>query len=186
MKNPDLEQIAKILQYEPETGAAKWLPRTPDMFDPVGQRNAEGCCANWNARYAGRPAMTYVGSHGYRCGNLFGKVMLLHRVAMGLILGGWDFEYVDHINGDKLDNRALNLRPCSNAENLRNGAKRKGSSRYKGVCFHRQNKNWIASITVNYKTKHLGSFCSEIEAAMAYDEAAKALHGNYARLNFDK
>jgi hypothetical protein len=155
------------------------------MFEVKGQRGQEGSCANWNSRYAGKPAMTYIGAHGYRCGNLLGSVRLLHRVAMALILDSWGFDFVDHINGNKLDNRACNLRPCSNAENLRNSAPRRGSSTFKGVCFHKQNKNWVASITLDGQTRHLGSFSSEIDAAKAYDAAATQLHGEYARLNFE-
>lgn len=184
MENPSTDQIRAVLKYDPETGLCTWLPRKPHMFQPTGTRGAEGCCANWNSRYAGSPAMTYIGSHGYRAGNLFGKVRLLHRVAMALILDHWDFDHVDHINGDKLDNRAVNLRPCTNAENLRNGLSRGGSSRFKGVCFHKQNKNWISSITLNGKTTHLGSFESEVDAAIAYDKAAKEMHGKFARTNF--
>ena len=184
MKNPDIDQIKKVIAYNPETGRAVWLPRTPDMFDAKGQRSAAGSCSNWNARYAGLPAFTYVGSGGYYRGHILGASQLLHRVAMALIRGGWDFRYVDHINGNKMDNRASNLRECSNAENIRNAASRGGSSVYKGVCFHKQNKNWIANITVNYKTKHLGSFATELEAALCYDEAARDIHGEFARTNF--
>lgn len=184
MTNPDIDQIASVLNYNPDTGRAKWLERTPDMFEAKGKRSAKGCCANWNARYAGKPAFTYVGSGGYYRGHLLGKTHLLHRVAMALIVGDWSFDYVDHINGNRLDNRSCNLRPCSNVENIRNSMSRGGSSAYKGVSFHKQNRNWIASITANYKTRHLGSFQSEIEAALAYDDAAREIHGDFARTNF--
>lgn len=185
MANPDINTLRKIIEYTPETGEFKWKRRTPEMFVPRGTRSAAGCCANWNSRYAGKAALTFVGSHGYRCGNLLGAVRLAHRVAMAMIVGGWNFDYVDHINGDKLNNRACNLRACSNAENLRNSKARDGgSSRFKGVCWHKQNRNWLASITVDGRAKHIGSFENEIEAAQAYDDAARRLHGEFCRLNF--
>ena len=129
--------------------------------------------------------MSYVSKLGYKRGNIFDSGYLAHRVAMAMILGGWDFGYVDHIDGDRGNNAAKNLRPCSNAENLRNRVKGCGLSKYKGVHFHVKNKNWIASITVDYKTKHLGCFDSEQGAAKAYDEAAKVMHKDFARLNFE-
>lgn len=96
-------------------------------------------------------------------------------------------ESVDHINGDGLDNRRSNLRVCSHAENRRNSKKvsgrRKLASHYKGVS-HPSKNRWTASITVMWKTLHIGSFKTEIEAARAYDEAARNHHGVFARLNF--
>jgi len=184
MKNPDIEILKAVISYKPETGKFVWLPRTPDMFEAKGRRSAEGCCANWNSRYAGNPALTYIGTHGYYCGNLFGSVRLAHRVAMAIISGGWDFEYVDHINGDKLDNRACNLRACTNAQNLYNSRQRLGGhSKYKGVSWNKGNQKWVAYITVNGRNKHLGCFKDQESAAMAYNRASVDLHGQHGRLN---
>jgi len=94
---------------------------------------------------------------------------------------------IDHINGDALDNRKSNLRICSHAENIRNGKKGKNcSSSYKGVGWFKLRKKWRARIMIDYKDKHLGLFSNEIDAAKAYDEAARELHGEFARLNFPK
>jgi len=184
MKNPDIETLRAVIEYNRETGGFVWKRRTADLFEAKGQRSAEGCCNNWNARYAGKPALTYIGSHGYKCGNLLGEVRLAHRVAMALMLGHWDFEYVDHINGDKLDNRAENLRHCSNAENLRNLSPRKGGySKYKGVSWNKGNAKWVASICVDGRNKHLGVFDNEQDAAHAYNLASKEFHGEYGRGN---
>lgn len=87
---------------------------------------------------------------------------------------------VDHINGNRLDNRKENLRLCTNGSNNRNKPAKSG---YKGVHFSKTSKQWVAQITKNYKTQHLGLFPTAITAAHAYNKAAKLLHGKYAHLN---
>ena len=91
---------------------------------------------------------------------------------------------IDHINGIGTDNRLSNLRPCTTAQNQHNQKPRKGTSSYKGVYWARQCQRWRASITVHGKTRWLGVFQDEIEAAMAYDVAAQTLCGAFARTNF--
>ena len=59
-----------------------------------------------------------------------------------------------------------------------------GSSKYKGVTWHKMGKKWVAAIQLNRKQYHLGHFSNEIDAARAYDEKAKELHGEFAYLNF--
>lgn len=89
---------------------------------------------------------------------------------------------VDHINGNMLDNRKENLRICTPNQNRRNRSKNKrSSSNYKGVRKFR--KKWRATINVNKKLIHLGTFNSEIEAAIAYNNAALKYFDNYAKLN---
>jgi len=91
---------------------------------------------------------------------------------------------VDHINGNKLDNRRKNLRICLNGSNNRN--KKKYSGEYKGVHRDKRTGRWVAQITKNYRAKHLGTFSSAEEAAIAYNKSAKILHGKYAVLNIIK
>jgi hypothetical protein len=95
---------------------------------------------------------------------------------------------VDHINGDGLDNRKVNLRlatPAQNNWNSKSGMDR-GKSKYKGVKWHKHVKKWAAVISVNGQRKHLGYFADEKQAARAYDKAAKEFRGEYAILNFPK
>src|SRR5207253_3852593 len=91
---------------------------------------------------------------------------------------------VDHRNGDGLDNRRENLRLVAHAQNCRNQRLRPHSSRFKGVTFNRELGRWHAAIMVDYRRIHLGTFDSEEEAALAYDEASRELHGEYGRPNF--
>lgn len=91
---------------------------------------------------------------------------------------------VDHINENKLDNRRGNLRICNRSENTVN-QKARGISKYRGVSYKKDSHKWIAQIKKNYKAYRIGSFNTEIEAAQAYDEKAKELHGTFVQLNFN-
>ncbi len=89
---------------------------------------------------------------------------------------------VDHINGDRLDNRRSNLRAATRQQNSWNsGAQRRRSrtSRYKGVSFDKSRGLWTAHIL----NKNLGRFDTEEEAALTYDKAATELFGEFAYLN---
>lgn len=102
------------------------------------------------------------------------------------LITGWTG--VDHINGNRLDNRKTNLRPASPLQNGRN--KRKPSDNrtgYKGVQFRRdafRSKPWYAIIATNRKKLYLGAYSTPEEAALAYDSAARDLFGEFAALNF--
>jgi hypothetical protein len=91
----------------------------------------------------------------------------------------------DHINRHGLDNRKKNLRNCTKGENnLNQGGERNSASKYKGVYWKKDTKKWAACIKKGGKRKHLGYFDDEAEAAKAYDDAARRLHGQFAGLNF--
>lgn len=120
----------------------------------------------------------YIKSNGYVCNT---KGEYLHRLLMGVTEFG---EYVDHINGNKHDNRRCNLRICSNAENIRNSNIRKdNTSGIKGVWFSKQNNKWIASIKVNYEFKYIGSFDDLNLAIKAREEAEEIYFGEYSYKN---
>jgi hypothetical protein len=103
----------------------------------------------------------------------------LHRVLMNAQRG----QLVDHINGNRLDNRRANLRLVTRSQNQWNRRPNaKGSSPYKGVCWHR--KGWMSRIRVHERRLHLGYYPTPELAAQVYDAAARRLFGLYAQLNF--
>lgn len=108
------------------------------------------------------------------------RYVYMHRVILGLKNG----EFGDHLDGDTLNNRRANLRKCSHSENMRNRTRHRRSAIFKHKGTSRDGNRWRATIVVGGKRTRLGSFPSEHEAAIAYDAAAKRLHGNFARLNF--
>ena len=129
--------------------------------------------------------------------NLGGKKTMkvyLHKQIMGKGEG-----IIDFINGNTLDCRMDNLRFCSRSQDAKN-RKGYGTSKYLGVNFHvskskyknkkgvekiYESSGWLAKIKIKEKYKYLGRFKTEIEAAKAYDIAAKKHHKDFANLNFN-
>lgn len=117
----------------------------------------------------------------YACRRVGNKIVKMHRIILGVDNSKIA---VDHVNGNTLDNRSINLRTCTWAQNLRNSAlKPSNKSGYKGVCFSKRSNKFRATIVVNYKQIHLGVFDTAIEAAKAYNAAALIHHGEFARIN---
>lgn len=103
---------------------------------------------------------------------------LMHRALCGADLG----QIVDHENHDTLDNRRLNLRPGTQAENAKNKRPHRGAkSRFKGVNLC--SGKWQARIFSNGRSYYLGTFAREMDAAAAYDTASTQLHGEFAMTN---
>jgi hypothetical protein len=114
---------------------------------------------------------------------LHGKLISMHRVILER-MGFKNFEQVDHINGNKLDNRRSNLRPATESQNQWNRTKLvNNKSGYKGVHWNKDRSKWRASIRFNRHLYHLGYFTDPIEAAKAYNDAAIEYHGEFAKLN---
>ena len=127
----------------------------------------------------------------YACRHCSGYAILMHRA----LLECPDDKEVDHINGDGLDNRRVNLRVCTRLENAKNrGKSGHNTSGYCGVYFDQfgvtegrkfvRAKPWRAELNANKKRYRLGYFFSPVDAARAYDKAALEHHGAFARLNF--
>jgi hypothetical protein len=102
------------------------------------------------------------------------------------IMNAPDGVQVDHKNRNTLDNQKHNLRLCNNSQNQCNKiATKKNKSGYKGVYKRASESGWCASIQVNKKRFFLGLFDNLIDAARAYDQAAKIYHGEFAKLNLE-
>lgn len=108
-----------------------------------------------------------------------GSTIRMHRIIMQTP-NNMD---TDHINGDTLDNRRCNLRVVTHHQNSMNQKSVGGSSKFKGVSWHKTANKWIAYITINGEMKHLGYFHKEADAAHAYNKSAIELYGEYARIN---
>jgi hypothetical protein len=114
------------------------------------------------------------------------KLGYCHRwvaTRMGLLVGQTPGTEIDHHNGNRLNNQRGNLRLARREQNNANEGSRGGSSIYKGVSWNRRSEAWQAHIMVDYKSRFLGIYESEDDAARAYDLASLVVAGEFARPN---
>ena len=158
---------------------AKAIPLTRGLVAIVDAADYEWL-SQWKWHAVGTPLYSFYAARGVS-ENGVQSVVRMHRA----ILGASKDHAVDHINHDTLDNRRQNLRLCSQAENNRNKSRRRGSSsEYLGVSWCGARGKWQAQININSRNSYIGRFVSEIDAARAYDAAARARYGEFANLNF--
>ena len=150
MQNAELSVLKERLAYVPENGVLTWA---------ISRRGTAK---------AGTIAGT-VDTHGYRQIKINGRLVLAHRIVWAMHHGTWPTGQIDHINGDRLDNRIDNLREVDQRGNSSNSPKHR-AGKLVGCYFQKQIKKWVAQYRENGRTYHLGCFSSEHEAHSAYLE----------------
>lgn len=185
---PDAEILRKILSYDPDSGSLYWRHRPPTMFADGIRLSSAQKSKSWNAKNEGREAFTSKNGDGYRNGAIFGKNYKAHRVIWKLVTG-FDAEMIDHINGDRADNRFCNLRSATRVDNCRNASLyRTNTSGSVGIDFLKsipgqRRGRWRARICVNGKLVALGLFSTREDAVRARKAAERkyGFHPNHGR-----
>ncbi len=108
------------------------------------------------------------------------KKIFMHR----LIMKPPPDMFIDHIDGNGLNNKRENLRICTPRQNAYNRKGKSQGSKYKGIMWNKRTRKWVTQIKHCDKAMQIGSFNNQIDAAKAYDKKAKELFGEFAYLNF--
>jgi hypothetical protein len=166
---PNIERLRETLDYFPDSGELRWKLRLP----------AKGLN---HVRLAGM-LIARLHHSGYIIFRLDRRELLAHRAAWAVHFGAWPKGQIDHINGDRADNRLCNLRDATAAENTQNQRVIKGATPFKGVT--RNRLRYQAQIKANGKPTYIGIYPTAEDAARAYDAAAIRLHGPFALTNAD-
>ena len=165
------DDVSQLLKYDPCSGALLWLPR------PLGAFTSRRAHSTWTANYCGRPAGAVACADGYISIGVAGRFYKGHRLAWLLFFGCWSDEWLDHINGQRQDNRIANLReatPTINAQNIR-WPRADSRTGLIGAFPCVGSRGYFSKIKVNGRQMYLGRF-SNPEAAHAAYIAAKRQH----------
>jgi hypothetical protein len=161
---PPAEVLRWMMDYSPETGEIIWRVRVNGRV-PIG---APATCKH---------------PSGYIYVQVFGRKFQAHRIAWAHFYGEWPSLFLDHIDGDRANNRIANLREATKSQNSANrgAASTKKSSVFKGIYFDKRSLRWRAIIGAYGQRIELGRFATEQEAVAAYDQAAAREFGSFAR-----
>lgn len=156
------DEVRRLLRYEPDTGIFFW--RTAARNIKAG--DIAGCQQ----------------SRGYWHVRINRRLYVAHRLAWLYATGEWPAGNVDHINGQRSDNRLANLRIATNSENAWNSRiRRNNACGYKGVHYKKTIRKFVAQINAGGRVRHLGVFMTADEAHAAYVRAAREHFGEFAR-----
>lgn len=160
MKSVDHAEVLRRLDYDPTTGVFVWR-----LKPKQGRVQAGQTAGNLN-------------SNGYVRIKFDGVECLAHRLAWFYVHGQWPKEFIDHINGDRRDNRIANLREANNQQNHENitAAQSNSASGLRGVSYEKRSGKWRADIKTNGKQRTLGYYNSQDDAYAAYVTAKRAEH----------
>lgn len=162
---------------------AKQIPLTRGLFAVVDE--ADFAALNrfrWHAvpKSTGKTGVGWYAKRMGRKGTDEPRNVYMHRAITGVGAS----QEVDHRDGDGLNNRRQNLRPASRAQNCANT--RRPTASFRGVSWDKAGCKWRASIQVSGRRYGLGAYKDPVDAALAYDEAARRLWAEFAVVNFPK
>ena len=175
---PLTDPLEDLLHYEPETGFLFWKARPTRYF------KSNASCKRWNKMFAGKKALNCIDERGYPHGDLLGKRVFAHRAIWFLMTSEWPMDQIDHINGDRSDNRWNNLRSVTIQENRKNTKRRAdNTSGYVGVSWDSKKEKWYSRIHFDGRSKFLGYFDNKDCAieARKLSEKAHDFHPNHGR-----
>ena len=164
MRELTVDLLNHLFEYDKETGNLIWKIKPSSRGHSVKVGDIAGTLK----------------SHGYICVGINYNSYRAHRLIF-LMHKGYLPKTIDHINGDKLDNRIENLRAATVGQNQHNRkTNANNTSGYKGVSWNKAQKKWTARITLERKIIHLGYFANVEEAAEVVRKAREELHGSFA------
>lgn len=178
---PPVRRLREAIEYDPASGILTWKARPLSHF--CNRRAWKVCNTVFTGRKIGRASgkgylifQMSVGEETFK--------LTTHRVAWALYYGSWPKQHIDHINGDRKDNRISNLRDVPNCENARNQRLHvTNTSGHAGVTFHKKSGKWLAQIIYQGQHHYLGVFHNLEDAVTARKAAADAFgfHPNHGR-----
>lgn len=181
---PSPNLLRQLLDYDPETGVLTWRTRTPDLFVGGERHTAIHKCNLWNAKHAGKRAGGLHAPTGYLVIRVNGNSFYIHRIAWAIYGGVAPKNRIDHIDGNKANNRIANLRDVTQEQNCRN-LKMHADNRsgVNGVSWNAKRRRWCSEIRFQRKAKWLGRFKSFEDAVAARKAAERELgfHPNHGR-----
>lgn len=175
MAVPTQARVREYFNFDPDTGHLIFRERPASEFSPAQHA--------LHLKRVGKPAGCVNATHGYRKVIIDGSYQSAHRIVWLHVFGEWvkypDFE-IDHVNGNKDDNRIQNLRKCTKSMNQRNGSMRSNNrSGVIGVNWVESKQRWVARIWDGPHHRFLGQF-SDIEEARAARAKAERELGYHA------
>lgn len=154
-------RLLEVLEYDANTGVFRWKVRTSIRITAGAKA---GC----------------LGKDGYGRIGVDGRLYKTSRLAWFFTYGDWPSHPLDHINRNRRDDRLVNLREATAAQNGANmSLRRSNTSGFKGVHLNKHAGRWAAQLS----GRHIGSFASPEEAAEAYNQAARSRFGEFAATN---
>ncbi|ENA37460.1 hypothetical protein HMPREF1487_04378 [Pseudomonas sp. HPB0071] len=157
------------ITYEQARELVDYLPETGEFFRKRNAHKGKELSKGWP------------GKDGYLRYTLRGKHYRAHRLAWLLSVGKWPDGEIDHINGDKQDNRITNLRVCTHQQNNHNqGLRKTNSSGHKNVHWFKAVQKWHVQVCKNRKIHNGGLYANLDDAVLAARQLRIKLHGEFA------